>query len=103
MTETITAKEVKDIVTKVTNAYDPSNVTAGGHAKFSKFSKNDVELAWKDTKELHVELGGAKIPVSQLDEGELTNLITNMKVIQALANGFPPIQAKKKVSKSLKF
>lgn len=103
MTETITTKEVKEIVTKVTEAYDPSNTTAGGHAKFAKFSKDSVNMAWKDSKELHVEVGGAKIPVSELDEEELTNIVSNLKTIRAIAKGFPPIVAKKKKVNTLSF
>jgi len=103
MSTTITANEVKEIVTKVTKAYDPSNTTAGGHAKFAKFSKNDVEMAWKENKELHVEIGGAKIPVSEIVEEELETLVANLKVVRAIAKGFPPIVPKKKASKSMKF
>jgi hypothetical protein len=92
------------MVTKVTNAFDPNNTTAGGHTKFSKFNKNGVDMAWKDTKELQVEIGGAKIPVSLLDEEVLTNLVTNLKVVRAIAKEFPqPLMKTKKKTKSMNF
>lgn len=103
MTDNITNAAIKDIVKTVISDFDPNNTTAGGHSKFAKFSKNGVEMRWKENKELHVEVAGVKLPVSKIDTEELQALIDNMPIVSKIASGFPQIVVKKKTSRSRSF
>jgi len=102
MTDTpkVTATEIKKIVTQVQSNFDPNNTTRLGHVKFSKFIKNGVPFAWKEGKELTVEMAGAKMPVSKIDKAELQRVLENLDFISKLSTAFPKLEVKSKVDKN---
>ena len=103
MTDNITNAQIKKIVGEVQDGFDPSNTTRQGHTKFFKFQKGGVDFAWKEGKELQVEIAGVKLPVSKIDIESVQNLLDNMTNVTKLAGGFPQLVPKKKTSKSVSF
>lgn len=88
MPKKLTKERLKVISNYLENNFDETDTTTRGYTKYVQATPEEIglEINYKPSKGASVKIGGKRIPIVDLDKGELQRAIDNFENIQMIGD-----------------